>query len=134
MNILLDTHYVLWSLFDSNYLNNDVIEMIEDLNNDIYVSSASIWEISNKHLKKPEAMPISGYELYKECLNNDYLILPIQAKVIEEYDNLKLKDNATINKDPFDRMLVAQAKHYNYTLLTHDHCMEYYLEKCIMIK
>lgn len=132
MNIILDTHYALWSIFGSDCLNKEAIDLIEDPNNDIYVSASSIYEIANKHLKKPEKMPISGEEFYKECLENDFYILPVQAKVIVEYDNLKLQDNTYVNKDPFDRMLVAQAKHYKYMLLTHDHCMKYYNEPYIL--
>lgn len=132
MNILLDTHYALWCLFNSDKLKPEIIELIENPNNDIYVSASSIWEISNKHLNKPEKMPISGEELYEECLKNDFWILPVQAKVIKEYENLKLKKDVYINKDPFDRILVAQAKHYKYMLLSHDRCMKYYDEPYII--
>lgn len=132
MNVILDTHYAMWSLNNSKLLSQKVIDIIEDNENDIYVSAASIWEISNKHLKKPESMPVSGEEFYHQCLENDYWILPVQAKIIPDYENLKLEKGTYVNKDPFDRILVAQAKHYKYMLLTHDHCMKYYDEPYIL--
>lgn len=132
MNLLLDTHFALWCLYDSSKLNKDCFNLLSDPNNDIYVSSSSIWEISNKHLQNPKAMPLSGSDFYEDCLNNDFYILPVQAKVMHEYEQLTLKQGAKINKDPFDRILVAQAKYYKYLLVTHDHCMKYYNEPYIL--
>lgn len=133
MNIILDTHYALWCLYDAEKISGKAYDIIADPNNDIYVSSASIIEISNKHIKKPEKMTISGEEFYHNCLENDFYILPVQAKIIHEYEDLKLKSDAYVNKDPFDRILLAQAKHYKYMLLTHDHCIEYYNEPYTII-
>lgn len=133
MNLILDTHYAFWSIFNSKKISKEVRSLIEDKNNDIYVSAISIWEISIKHLKNPKAMEVSGERFYKECLNNGFYILPLQAKTICDYERLVLKDDSYINNDPFDRMLVAQAKYYQYTLVTHDHCMKYYLEPFILV-
>lgn len=133
MNIILDTHYAYWSLYDSNRLSKNVREIIENPDNDIYVSAVSILELSIKHQKNPKLMQVSGEEFYQACLDNDFFILPIQAKIIKEFEDLNIKEDAFVNKDPFDRILVAQAKHYKYMLVTCDHCMKYYAEPYILI-
>ena len=126
MKYLLDTHFVLWSLYKTEKLPNELIEIINNENNDIYVSTASIWEIATKHLKNPKAMPISGIDFYQDCLENNYYILPILAKDIVDYEELKINEGQFVNKDPFDRMLVAQARHQKYLFCTCDHCMKHY--------
>lgn len=126
MEYILDTHLAFWSLYDKNKLPNKIVEIIEDDRNDIYISAISIWEIAIKHLKSPKIMPISGTVFYQDCLANNYLILPFLAKDIIDYENLSVKEGAYVNKDPYDRMIVATARHENYLLCTCDKRIKYY--------
>lgn len=54
MKILLDTHFILWSLKNDDRLPKDVRKMITDLSNEVYYSSASIWEVAIKHKARPD--------------------------------------------------------------------------------
>lgn len=131
MNILLDTHVAYWCLYAPSNLPDNIRKMLDDENNDLYVSAISVWEIGHKHLKKEKEMPTSGSEFYDDLRFNDFYLMPVKAKHIVEYEKLKIKENMFVNKDPFDRMLVAQAKHERFKLLTHDDVMQYYNEGCI---
>lgn len=133
MDYLLDTHIVYWSLYDKERLPKDIVEIIEDERNNIYISSISIWEISLKHLKNPRTMVVSGTEFYQDCLDNNYLILPFLAKDIIDYESIKVKEGKTVNKDPFDRMIIAIARHQNCMLCTCDKRMNYYDDSRILV-
>lgn len=132
MEYILDTHLAFWSLYESNNVPKKVKEIIEDDRNEIYISAVSIWEIATKHLINPKVMPISGTEFYHDCLNNDYLILPMLAKDVVDYENIEIKDGLYVNKDPFDRMIIALSKHQNFLLCTCDKRMQYYDDSHIM--
>jgi PIN domain nuclease of toxin-antitoxin system len=65
-NYLLDTHVVLWLLFDVDKIPNSTLDKIKNLDNEIYISAASFWEISIKHsLNKLELNKINASELPK---------------------------------------------------------------------
>ena len=109
---LLDTHIFLWWMSDAEQLSKEVFDIISDTSNHIYISSATIWEIAIK-----EAL---GKLEVDTNLDN----------AIEEHGFIELKvsaicANATkqfeqIHRDPFDRMLMAQAIKGNMTLITVD--------------
>ena len=61
MKYLLDTHILFWSMNDEEKLPEDVLALINDQRNEIYFSSASVWEIVIKHRKNPQIMPVSGH-------------------------------------------------------------------------
>ena len=115
MVILLDTHYVLWSLSGDKRISKAVMDLVEDPEQQVKVSMASIWEIAIKHslgkLRLQGDLPVTlgniralGFEL-----------LAIEAEHI-----LTLASLPHHHRDPFDRMLIAQAKHKGMHLLTAD--------------
>lgn len=112
MNLLLDTHIVLWWFSDSAKLSKNSRKLISDMNNFIFVSAATAWEISIKKnlgkLKAPddlgEALKINGFQSISITLEHAELA----GSFPRHHD------------DPFDRMLIAQSKIENLTLLTHD--------------
>ncbi len=114
MKILLDTHVLLWALYDSSKLPSDVIAMIESDANDIYFSIASLWEIQIKHDKHPDVMPYSAKDVMFDATEGYELlnIVPIHV-----FDLAVLKE---IHNDPFDRLLMVQAKCEDMQLLTAD--------------
>ena len=115
MKYLLDTHIILWALLDDKSLDKKVKEIILDNNNEIYYSTISTWEVEIKHLKDKN-FRLSGQQLAFLCDQNNLLNISINNKHV---NNLKEIENK-INKDPFDRMLLAQAKSENMVLITHD--------------
>ncbi len=104
--MLLDTHIFLWWLFDDARLPIKIKEYIEDTDNIIYVSAASVWEISTKYRlgKLPEASEVAK-NVPKWIVHAGFQALnvtPEHAQLAGSWDIL--------HRDPFDRMLAAQAK------------------------
>jgi len=116
ISYLIDTHILLWWLFDEPKLNSDCRAIIRNPSNNILVSSASAWEIATKYRlgKLPEADP----------LVKDYQTILTQARfrelVITAVHALRAGSLPIKHRDPFDRMLMAQAELENLTLITYD--------------
>ena len=115
MNYLLDTHTLLWWSTEIESLSSSAQEIIEDESNAIFFSVASIWEIQIKvqlgKLKIPE--PLGS--LVAKQRENGLLILSIAPQHIYAIDNLPYR-----HKDPFDRMLIAQANEEDLVIITKD--------------
>lgn len=133
MKILLDTQILLWALIDDPRLDNRSRMLIDDPDNLVYYSAASIWEIAIKHNKNPELVPFGPEDIARYCEYAGFLSLPINMWHAVETNNLNVKSDCEVSRDPFDRMLVAQAKHECMPFLTHDSKMQYYDEPCIMM-
>ena len=132
MNILLDTHILIWALNDDPRLPEKAKEMILDTDNAIYYSSVSIWEIAIKHASHPDDIEFSGKELAQFCQEAGFLSLEMKDKHVFALETVTRADGAPPHHDPFDRMLIAQAKAENMSLVTHDAVLPYYKEKCII--
>lgn len=121
MRILLDTHIILWAVTDSPKLPAAAREMIQDGHNQIYFSAASIWEVAIKHALAPEQLPVSSADLLKYVEQSGYAELPISAEHATAVERLP-----PVHKDPFDRILVAQACAEPMRLITQDRTLEKY--------
>lgn len=112
MRLLLDTHVLLWWLKDDDRLGVHVIAEIERSDNDVVVSSASAWEIAIKRalgkVKAPD-------DLAEQLVANNFTPLPITVEHAVAAGALPLH-----HRDPFDRMLVAQAQEEQLTVVTAD--------------
>lgn len=116
MKLLLDTHILLWLAWNKkDKLSAQAIELLEDPSNTLYVSLASLWEISIKSaLGKPD-FSVDVKQLVEGFTNVGGKILQIELDHILQLDQL-----ATIHKDPFDRILLSQAEKERIYLLTAD--------------
>ncbi len=132
MNLLLDTHILIWALNEDKRLPKKAREMILDQENAIYYSSVSIWEISIKHAIHPEHVAFTGKELSQFCEEAGFLPMEMRDKHVFALETIKRAEGAPPHHDPFDRMLVAQAKAENMSFITHDSLIPYYEEKCII--
>ena len=132
MKILLDTHIALWAIADSGKLSSEVMQMLESEKNKIYYSIASVWEVAIKHNIKPEQMPISEEAFFDLCEETGFELLPVEAEHIFAVKRLKRPKDAPKHNDPFDRILLAQAKCENMNFLTHDSLIPYYEEHCVI--
>ena len=132
MNILLVTHIALWAMTDTAKLSEEVIHMLESGTNEVYYSIASVWEIAIKHNIRPEQMPISEEEFVRLCEKTGFAQLPIEPEHIFLLKTLTRPAEAPKHNDPFDRILLAQAKYEKLSFITHDSLIPYYGEKCIM--
>ena len=112
--ILLDTHTLLWFLSDDPMLPEDTKELIGTSEN-VYVSIATFWEMAIKNSigKLMLADPIS--RIAEICEENRIMILPIKALHLDILQKLP-----HIHKDPFDRLLICQAKAEGMALVTVD--------------
>jgi PIN domain nuclease of toxin-antitoxin system len=129
MNVLLDTHILLWALTESPKLPQQALDIIADDKNNIYYSLASVWEVEIKYsLGK---MPISGEELSNYCRESGFRLLEIKESHIFSLKTLKREETPKHN-DPFDRIMLAQAKVEGVNFLTHDHLISQYNEPCVV--
>ena len=131
MKYLLDSHILIWALYSDEKLSIAARDIINDFKNEIYYSVVSVWEIGLKHSKKPEMMPVSSDDLVKYCESSGMLCLPIVKEHVLTLQSLHLQANVPPHSDPFDRMLIAQAKSEEMRLLTHDHLLKNYSEPCV---
>ncbi len=93
-------------------------ELVRNPMHQLICSAASIWEVAIKHsngARKPNNIPMSGSELYAEIAGLDITLLSISP-----FHAAAVGDLPHYHRDPFDRLIVATAKHEGMTLLTHD--------------
>ena len=116
--LLLDTHTLLWAIQDDPQLDADARRAIADRSNEVYVSSASVWEIS---IKRAQGRLESPDNLVETIARAEFTELPVSHIHGELAGELPLH-----HRDPFDRMLVAQAQAEDLVLVTRDpHIMSY---------
>jgi PIN domain nuclease of toxin-antitoxin system len=113
MNLLLDTHILIWWATDSNRLPNRCREVILNQENLVYFSSLSIWEVAIKYGKG--LIPLPSMLLYEEALSAGLLEAPFTARHAARVEQLP-----EIHQDPFDRGLIAQALDFPFTLVSQD--------------
>ena len=117
MNLLLDTHGFLWSLFTPEKLSKTVIHEIKSPNNDMAVSVVTFWEISLKYaLGKIELTGVKPEELPDFADQMNLEILPITAAEASSFHRLPRLSH----KDPFDRIIIWQAIQRKMTLVSKD--------------
>jgi PIN domain nuclease of toxin-antitoxin system len=115
MKLLLDTHVLLWAAGSPDQLPPDARVMLEDTANELLFSAASLWEIAIKCSLGRADFQADSRVLRRGLLDNGYLELPITSEHAVFIQSLP-----PIHKDPFDRILVAQATVEGITLLTGD--------------
>ena len=122
MRILLDTHVFLWAVTDDARLSAAHRELYVDEGNDLYLSVASIWEMVIKAGlgKLPLPSPAAEY-LQRQMEKNRLGLLGIQARHLARLEKL-----APVHRDPFDRMLVAQALAEGMPMMTVDAAVRRY--------
>lgn len=109
---LLDTHIFLWWMNDADQLSSEVFDIISDVSNQIYISSATVWEIA---IKEALGKLKVNADLNHAIEANGFIELKISAICANATKKLE-----QIHRDPFDRMLIAQAIQGDMTLITVD--------------
>jgi PIN domain nuclease of toxin-antitoxin system len=112
MTLLLDTHVLLWWLADPSQLSKQAKKAIQDGRNRVYVSAAVAWEIA---IKKALGKLDAPDDLEDMVDSNRFIALPVTIP-----HALALKSLPNYHRDPFDRMLIAQALHEGFRLVTRD--------------
>lgn len=116
MNLLLDTHVLLWWMADDPALGDRARDAIADPANGVWVSAASAWEIAIKAALGRLTLPGPVAEVLPPVLvDNDFSSLPITVD-----HALRVSGLPPVHADPFDRILIAQAIAQSWTLVTAD--------------
>jgi len=115
MNIILDTHALIWFANNDKKLPKKVYNTIIKKDTFTFISVASIWEISIKLQLKKLALAFKVEQLINFIESNNIQIINITINHVKELDKLP-----PIHKDPFDRILIAQSIAENFTLITAD--------------
>jgi len=119
MNLLLDTHILLWAAEDK--LPTDASRYITDMANTLFFSPASIWEIIIKCSLNRSDFNVDPSSLYNGLINAGYLELPINGR-----HALLVRSLPLLHKDPFDRILIAQSACEGIAFLTSDELISQY--------
>ncbi len=117
MNLLLDTHILLWHLTDNPKLSREISRTIENPQHKKFISIVSLWEVAIKRsLGKLEILqPI------ETLTPTEITILPLEISHISYLEKLPFH-----HRDPFDRIIIAQAIVEKLSVITNDDCFDYY--------
>lgn len=121
MRLLLDTHAFLWFYAGNNQLSNTAEGLINDLGNECFLSIASIWEIGIKTSIGKLELRVDFAGLAEFMATNRIALLPIAFGHIQQLQSLPFH-----HRDPFDRLLIAQAFTEHLTLISRDEIFQQY--------
>lgn len=115
MKLLLDTHLILWGGEEPERLSKLAVNMITDPANTLFFSAVNIWEVVIKRAARPDRFSADPQALREALLDSGYEELPVNSLHALNVAKLPL-----LHRDPFDRILLAQAVVEGATLLTSD--------------
>lgn len=122
MKILLDTHIFLWFISGDTRLSIDIRDAIRDPNNEVYLSTISIWEAIIKYQLGKLPLP----EHPERYLPRQRDIHQISSLALDESSVIQLAKLPSLHRDPFDRMLICQALQNGLTIATVDPAVRAY--------
>ncbi len=126
MTLLIDTHILMWWVFDDHRLSSTARRLVEDPGNRIVVSVISLWEVAIKNGKGK--LEVDPAELMAAIDTMGFPVLPVEPRHVSTYMQLP-----AYHADPFDRMLIAQALTEPSRLLTHDTALVRYSELVTLV-
>lgn len=121
MKLLLDTQLLLWAAGQPERLSKAARNLLNDPQNELSFSAASLWEIAIKSSLGREDFRVEPRLLRRGLLDNGYVELPVTSQHAVSIDSLP-----PLHKDPFDRLLLSQALTEGITLLTTDSALAQY--------
>ena len=121
MKLLLDTQILLWAAGQPEHLSRAARKLLQDSDNELLFSAASLWEIAIKRGLGREDFRVEPRLLRRGLLDNGYTELAISSQHAVSIDTLP-----PIHRDPFDRLLLAQALTEGITLVTSDEQLALY--------
>ncbi|MGB0430851.1 MAG: type II toxin-antitoxin system VapC family toxin [Bacteroidia bacterium] len=121
MNLIVDTHVLLWAISNTSKLSNKAKRILENNENQIFVSTASLWEISIKKSIGKLEFDFSTEELYSILEKTQINVITIQKAHLIELTQLEFR-----HKDPFDRLIISQAIAEKFKLISKDQAFKNY--------
>jgi len=128
VKLLLDTHIVLWAAGQPEKLSKPVRTLLTTSENFLFFSAASMWEIVIKRGLGREDFKVNPRRLKKMLIVHGYTELPVTAEHAFTVETLPL-----LHKDPFDRLLIAQARTEGMLLVTVDTAVSQYQESVLAV-
>jgi len=128
LKLLLDTHVALWMLTGNERIGAAARDLIDDEQNPAFVSAVTIWEIAIKHQLHREDVPMPPQHAIELCTAAGYDLLPVMPKHAAAVGDLPRH-----HRDPFDRLLVAQALSEPLRLVTRDRMVARYSDTIILV-
>ena len=128
MHILLDTHILLWALTEPERLDTATREVLEDPSNVVLFSAASLWEMSIKAVLGRADFRVTPHDVFAEAIGAGFTELPVRSVAAMRVANLP-----HLHRDPFDRLLVAQAMTEPALLYTADAQLQAYSELVVCL-
>jgi PIN domain nuclease of toxin-antitoxin system len=129
VKLLLDTHLLIWAADGADRLPKNAQSLMADPENELLFSVASLWEIAIKRGLNRADFQVDARVLRRGLLDNGYSELPILSEHVVAIDTLP-----PIHRDPFDRLLIAQASVCGITLLTNDEFVARYPSSIELVK
>lgn len=121
MRLLPDTHLLLWAAFEPGKVPRKAEALLNDMGNQLFFSAASIWEVAIKTARGLADFQVNAARLRMGLLQNGYAEIPVTGAHAVAVAGLPM-----LHKDPFDRLLVAQAGAEGLMLLTSDKILAAY--------
>lgn len=121
MNILLDTHVLIWALYEPERLSANISDDLSDPSNIVFFSAASIWEIGIKASLRRTDFDFDPHEVLALAVKTGFTELPVSAAQGAGVLNLPWH-----HRDPFDRILISQAFALPAYLYTNDDIIPHY--------
>ena len=128
MNLLLDTHILLWALDEPERLKADMRALLENPDNEVFFNAASIWEIAIKARLGRIDFPAGPEDIIQAARDSGFTELPVRADAAAWVARLPLH-----HRDPFDRLMVAQALAEPMRLYTADPLLPPYSELVMLV-
>jgi PIN domain nuclease of toxin-antitoxin system len=128
VKLLLDTHILLWAAGEPAKLSESARNLLTSPENALFFSAASLWEIVIKRGLGREDFKVDPRRLRKMLIVHGYTELPVTAEHAFTVESLPL-----LHKDPFDRLLLAQARAEGMQLLTVDDSVAQYRESVLAV-
>jgi PIN domain nuclease of toxin-antitoxin system len=123
MRVLVDTHLLLWAAASSRRLSKEARLLLEDADNEVFFSAASLWEVAIKAALRKADFKVDVPMLRRALADMGFVELPVSGAHAE-----RLAALPPVHRDPFDRMLVAQSLVEPMVLLTNDPTLAAYGE------
>lgn len=115
MRYLIDTHILIWLMLEPKKLSTRATAILKNINNTLYISKISLWEIAIKTKIGKLDIKIEFKEIFNILKKHDLILMSLENEHIIQTLNLPMH-----HRDPFDRMLIAQAQIENLTIITND--------------
>ncbi len=132
MNILLDTHIAIWAITDDKRLTKKARDLLLDPGNNLYYSSASVFEVDIKTKSRKNNLEFTTDDFVEMCHEAGYIPSPLRETYLTAANKLVWAGDGEEHKEPFDRILLAQAIAENMHFMTSDEKIPKFKQNCVI--